>query len=190
MSALDGMQLSDKIRTLLAASAVRINVGCGRTKQTGYINVDVNPVANPDLVANGISIPLPDECANEVMAIHVFEHFYRWEADDVLIEWRRLLKPSGLLVLELPNLEKCCRNICKGETKGGADPNQLGLWGLYGDPRTRDPRMVHKWAWTPTTLGALLEENGFRITMQGPTLFHTSGRLQRDMRIEARKNIT
>jgi hypothetical protein len=48
------------------------------------------------------------------MAIHLFEHFYRWECERVLAEWRRLLKPRGRLVLELPDLHKCCLNIVKG----------------------------------------------------------------------------
>ena len=171
--------------------SVRLNVGCGRHVLDGWTNVDVqrSPRAkrDPEIFSDARSIPLPDECADELMAIHVFEHFYRWEAEDVLAEWRRLLKPSGKLILELPDLEKCCRNVIDGGMKGGKDQDQLGMWGLYGDPRERDPYMIHRWAWTPRTLGDLLAANGFRAIKERPTEWHPAGRAHRDMRIEAIK---
>ncbi len=183
----------DKIAALLALREVRINIGCGVNKFEEYINVDVQESENakgelivPDLSADARRIPLPDGCAHEVMAIHIFEHFYRWEVEEVLAEWKRLLRPRGLLVLELPDIIKCTRNVFK-EIEGVKHPDQLGLWGLYGDPRSKNPYMVHKWGWSPATITALLEENGFGPVRVMPTLYHATGRLKRDMRVEARK---
>lgn len=172
---------------------MRLNLGCGRHVLDGWTNIDVQPSSQapraPDILCDLKSIPLPDGCAEEAMAIHVFEHFYFWETPGVLLEWRRLLRPGGVLVLELPDLMKCCRNVLEGATlkKGGKDPNQLGMWGLYGDPREHDPYMVHRWGWAPATLRALLEVSGFTGVREEPTKWHPAGRAHRDMRIVSRK---
>jgi len=166
---------------------MKLNLGCGRHVLEGWTNIDVqtSPHARcaPEILCDLKTIPLPDACAEEAMAIHVFEHFYFWEIPSVLHEWRRLLQPGGRLVLELPNLIKCCQNVIDGKMKGGKDPHQLGMWGLYGDPREEDPYMVHRWGWSPVTLKAMLESHGFTQVREEPTKWHPAGRDHRDMRL-------
>lgn len=168
---------------------MRLNIGCGARVLDGWFNIDVvrNPDAprDPELLSDAKKIDLPDACADTVMAIHVFEHFYRWEAEGVLQEWRRLLKPGGLLILELPNLVKCCENYLSGRKRGGKDPDQLARWGIYGDPRTGDHFMCHPWGYSPEELMGMLVEVGFKNPKEHPTQFHPAGRNHRDMRLEA-----
>lgn len=174
----------------IPVKGLRLNVGCGARTLEGYFNCDVerNPDAprDPDLLCDAKSIPLPDGCASELMAIHVFEHFYRWEVDRVLREWKRLLRPGGLLVLELPNLVKCCQNYLDGRMKGGKHPDQLARWGIYGDPRTGNHWMSHPWGYSPEELQFILEDAGFTKVKHLPTVYHPAGRNHRDMRLEAR----
>ena len=171
--------------------AMKLNVCCGRRVLDGWTNVDVeaSPQAPhpPEILADARHIPLSDECADELMVIHGFEHFYRWECDVVIVEWKRLLKTGGLLVLELPDLIKCCQNVLSGLMLGGKDPDQLGMWGLYGDPREENPYMVHRWDWTPKSLRTFLKQHGFVNIVDAETQWHPAGRRARDMRIEARK---
>lgn len=170
---------------------MKLNIGCGARVLEGWTNCDiqVNPNAPraPEILCDAKSIPLPDGCASVVMAIHVFEHFYRWEVESVLAEWRRLLQPGGQLILELPNLVKCCENYLSGRVRGGKDPDQLARWGIYGDPRTGDKFMCHPWGYSPEELQSILEANGFRKVKHQATVFHPAGRNHRDMRIEAIK---
>lgn len=165
---------------------MKLNIGCGNKRIPGYTGVDAVQRQGADIVAQANEIPLPDGCADEVLAIHVWEHFYLWECPAVITEWRRLLKPHGELVLELPDLEKCCKNLLD-KAHGRKDPGQLSYWGLYGDPRQSDPFMHHRWGWTPETLTAFLKEHGFTDIGEGVTQWHASGRDHRDMRITARK---
>lgn len=171
---------------------MKINIACGKQTWGDFFCVDAvrHPKATrePDLLhafefhgeclAN--PLPLDEGCADEVHAYHFIEHVYRWESPAVLREFRRLLKPGGLLVLELPNLEAACRNMLHGLG------DQMVMWPLYGDPTHRDPYMCHRWAYTPASMIALLQEVGFeQITSARP---QTHGaRSNRDMRIEARK---
>lgn len=121
------------------------------------------------------------------MSIHVFEHFYVWEAPALIQEWRRLLKPGGLIALELPDILKCCRNILQG-LESSHHPDQLGLWGLYGDPRDQDPYMCHRWGWSPRTLMKFLAAQGFDHVREEQPKWHPAGKGTRDMRVVAVKN--
>lgn len=169
---------------------MRINVGCGRHVLDGWVNVDMEvsqkAARPPEILASAAAISLPDACADEVMAIHVLEHFYRWEVAGVLAEWHRLLKPGGQLTLELPDILKCARNLIK-LAAAGADADQMAMWGLYGDPGTANQLMCHRWGWHPATLQAELQAAGFIDMVWPPTQWHPAGRAHRDMRVEARR---
>jgi len=168
---------------------IKINACCGDRPRSGYVNIDIVASADggpaPDIVCNALSVPLPDGCAEEIMCIHGFEHFYRWECDNLVLEWKRLLMPGGRLVLELPDLLKCCQNILAELEIPGRNPDQSGMWGLYGDPRLGSPFMGHRWGWSPKTLRRFLKGHGFIDITDAVTQFHPAGRQARDMRIEA-----
>lgn len=169
---------------------LRLNLGCGKHTFDDWFCIDEkrHPQATrePDLYSDVKKINLPDECASEIMAIHLFEHLERWECDDVLDEWKRLLRKGGLLALEMPDLMKTCHNILTGR-QDGRHPDQMGLWGLYGDPRTKDHLMMHRWAWTYKTIKPLLVAHGFTQITEAETKWHPMGRGKRDFRVEARK---
>lgn len=171
---------------------MKVNFACGRQTWRGFYCIDAveHPRATrpPDLLhaftfTDGIlnnPLPLDDGVASEVHAYHFIEHVYAWEAPAVIREFKRILRPSGLLVLELPNLELACRNLLKGMK------DQMCMWPLYGDPGTKDPFMCHRWGYTPATIGDLLKSCGMKgIDVAAP---QTHGcKLQRDMRVECRK---
>lgn len=163
---------------------MRINVGCGRMVLDGWTNCDVqvSPKAPrpPEILCDAKSIPLEDGCADEVMALHLIEHFYLWEVGEALSEWRRLLKVGGKLTLELPNLEAACKNLLAGMN------DQMSMWPLYGDPGHKDPYMCHRWGYTQKTIRRLLEGSGFgKVKVLPP---QTHGRKKnRDMRVESLK---
>ena len=150
----------------------------------GWTNCDVqeSPRATrpPEILCDAKSIPLDSGCADVVMALHLLEHFYLWEVGDVLWEWHRLLKPSGRLILELPNLESACRNLLKGMN------DQMSMWPLYGDPGHEDVFMCHRWGYTPKTVTGLLIAHGFNRIKVLPPQTHCK-RVNRDMRVEAIK---
>lgn len=177
---------------------MRLNIGCGRQVLDGWFNIDAAlhhaAPGPPDLLyafkfdAEGElidPIPLDDGVASEIMAIHVFEHFYQWQCAAVLKEWHRLLEVGGLLILELPDFIKCCQNVVNG--REGKKPDQLQRWGIYGDPREKNVLMTHPWGWGPDELINFLGNYGFTDMRQEITQFHINGRANRDMRIEARK---
>lgn len=169
------------------APSLKLNIGCGDRRLPGYTGIDAVQRKATDIIANAWEIPLPDESATEILAVHIWEHFYLWECPRVITEWRRLLTPGGLLVLELPDLVKCCRNVLEGRV-GKTHKDQMTMWGLYGDPTTSDPFMTHRWGWSPKTLKEFLIQHGFSSVKETRTQFHRAGADLRDMRLEARKS--
>ena len=53
-----------------------------------------------------------DNCMDYVYSAHVLEDFDPFETLAVFIEWLRIVKKGGLLILDLPN-EKNYREVCK-----------------------------------------------------------------------------
>ena len=166
---------------------VCIQLGCGHKPWPGWINVDGSRAADrADVVADLKQLPFPDGYADVMVAIHVIEHFYEWEAPDVLREWQRVLKPGGLLVLELPSMDKIIAYLCDClTTRDGRINMQISWWGMYGDPRYQDPVMVHRWGYTKQMLRSLLDSVGFVSIQAEAPRYHVK---LRDMRITARKD--
>jgi len=170
-----------------APRALRLNLGCGDKILAGYVNVDVvesRAGQRPDVVCDLHDLaPFADASVDEVLAVHVVEHFWRWEVAGVLREWVRVLKPGAPLVLECPNLASACSTFLADPSSGSrADAaGQRTMWVFYGDPQWRDPLMVHRWGYTPQSLAALMAEAGLAHVRQEPAQFKL--REPRDMRI-------
>src|SRR3954471_1802678 len=145
---------------------IKLNLGCGDKILPGYLNVDVaqkRAGKQPDIVCDVRSLePIDDEYADEVLAVHVVEHFWRWEVVGVLREWTRVLKPGGLMILECPNLKSACEEFLRDPDAfaGPGREGQRSMWVFYGDPAWQDPLMVHRWGYTPASLAAIMSQAG------------------------------
>lgn len=172
---------------------VKLNLGCGDKILSGYINVDVahqRSGAQPDVVCDVRTLTaFPDNHADEVLAVHVIEHFWRWEVVDVLREWIRVLKPGGQMIVECPNLQQACEELLDDPelTSGPGKEAQRTMWVFYGDPAWRDPLMVHRWGYTPASLSRVMREAGLSNVRQEPAQFKL--REPRDMRLVGTKPI-
>jgi len=183
------------INTGLKASAaimsqdetIRLNLGCGNKPLAGFVNVDMpgNYAGTKPEVFADISKPLPfeDASADEIHSFHCFEHFYRYEADAILTDWVRVLKPGGKLVLELPCMDKIIELFNAFIRAGKPIPTNLTLWGLYGDPSYAVPEMVHRWCYSQHELTTMMEANGLTVSSEKPQTHQPV----RDMRLEGVK---
>ena len=166
---------------------MKLNLGCGDKIIEGYVNVDVVESRlgkKPDVICDLHALtPFEDASADEIMAIHVVEHFWRWEVVDILKEWTRVLKPGGKMVLEAPNLISACQAVLVDPDQASLPglEGQRSMWVLYGDPRWQDPLMVHRWGYTPRSLAQVMHQAGLTELRQEPAQFKL--REPRDMRI-------
>lgn len=111
-----------------------LNLGSGNRTYTEYpngyrcINVDERrnlKVLNAVLdLSKGL--PFKDECCDYILASDIIEHFPFAKTKDLLAEWKRVLKPKGVIEFRMPDLAKICKEyIRSGNT-------QRTSWLLYG----------------------------------------------------------
>ncbi len=177
---------------------IRLDIGAGHQKAEGWVKLDL-PVErkkiatetgqpmdearplNPDVECDFFALPFPDDYADEARAIHVIEHIYPWDVDSTLKEWIRVLKPGGQLAIECPCLDKIVALYAVPKI-----PPHYTYWGLYGDPRLKDPLMMHKWCYGQDQLVHIMKVAGLETVRGQPPVFHKP---IRDMRVVGNKPI-
>lgn len=84
----------------------KLNLGAGGLKKPGYINIDWNVLANPDVChdLNVVPYPFGDSAFDLIEADHVLEHLDRPFA--VMAEIHRILRPGGLLIIKVPHFSR------------------------------------------------------------------------------------
>lgn len=95
------------IETVVAAKrGILLDIGCGESKQPGFVGMDHQPLEGVDVVHSWNKFPWPfeDESVLTIVASHVVEHVN--PADGHFLDWMnecwRVLKPEGQLALVTP----------------------------------------------------------------------------------------
>lgn len=147
---------------------VIVNLGSGKKPIPYATNVDINPDNNPDIVADITRIKehFKDNTVDEIHMYHVLEHLQKPHAMQLLQDCYDLLKEDGLIVIECPDLMKCCVNLLQARVNGDEYRiERLGILGLYGEP-DGSIEMTHKWGYWPEYLATILQEIGFSAAQE------------------------
>lgn len=82
----------------------KINLGSGYTKYPDFLNADIDPLTNPDILINfetGV-FPLEDNTVDEIKAYHVLEHigegFFK-----LMQEMYRVCKDGAIIDIQVPH---------------------------------------------------------------------------------------
>lgn len=163
---------------------MKFNLGCGSDIRPGYRNVDFRPGQGIEVVdLSKLPWPFPDQEAEEVLMLDFLEHFPYAKADLLLDEAWRILRPGGVIEVQVPDFEHCARavikegrflcNRCGAETLENEDGNEpcpkcgqtadqttdAAIHRLYGGQDY--PGNFHFNAFTIRSLGQLLSKHGF-----------------------------
>ena len=175
----------------------RLHWGCGRTPAPGWINSDRNPRSGVDLVCDiREGLPLPGDSVDYAFSMHALQEIPYADLVSALSELRRVLKPSGVLRLVLPDLDKGIEAYRKGDVGYFQIPDS--------DERTLGGKFVAHMLWyghsrvlfTADFVQDLLVRAGFsrvvqceyRQTSSGiPDLVQLDGRAAESLFVEAVK---
>lgn len=95
------------IKSLLKAkSGIKLDIGCGASKQSEFVGIDMLALPGVDIV-HDIEVtpwPLPDNCVMTAVASHVLEHInpHKGVFINVMDEIWRVLKPGGHFAFVVP----------------------------------------------------------------------------------------
>lgn len=158
---------------------IKLHLGSGAQNWSGWINIDKYEGGgsnHPDITGSIIDLPqFDDDSVDEIMLIHVFEHLYTWEALPAVKEWYRILKPGGILTIEVPCLNKILKHY-----EDGVENPYMTIYGIFGEQCYEEPEMVHKWCYSKKALMRVFQKGGFsRIGVADP-VYHL---IERDMRV-------
>jgi predicted SAM-dependent methyltransferase len=141
-------------------TGLRLNLGSGTTPIPGFVNVDaLEEAPGVDVIADiGERLPFDDGAAEQVYASHLLEHFATDRVPELLAEWRRVLRPGGVLLIAVPDLDAIASILISREG-WFTPPNAPWIGAIYGGQK--DEYDFHKTGFTGPWLAHLMREAGF-----------------------------
>lgn len=83
----------------------RLNLGCGRKRMHGFVNIDIREAVAPDRLEDVFTLTtFKPGSVDLIYACHVLEHATRAEVPTILKRWCELLKVGGILRVCVPDL--------------------------------------------------------------------------------------
>jgi len=127
------------------------------------VRLDIDPRCKPDIVASITNLGDIGEF-DRVFCCHTLEHLHPVEGRKALNEFKRVLKPGGLVIVMVPNL-KGIEPTHEVIYESPAGPiTGLDMYYGWGVCTEHNPYMMHKTGFVAETLKKVLDEVGFVIT--------------------------
>jgi predicted SAM-dependent methyltransferase len=177
---------------------VRLNLGSGPVAVPGWTNIDRSPnvildrlpIVKRALFKLGVltdqhmvswdraikrhdirKLPYAEGIVDAVYSSHTLEHLYLRDAERVIAECARVLRPGGILRLALPDAEQWARDLVAGVGVNGHDAGTIFNRRLDAHPEERPGLLqrlrdqsgghVHRWQPSASHVRLMLEEAGF-----------------------------
>jgi predicted SAM-dependent methyltransferase len=136
---------------------LKLHVGCGDRFIPGFAHIDIMDSPHIDHCCSIDKLhEFADNTVDLIYASHVLEHFGRHEVLDVLREWHRVLKPSAVLRLAVPDFAA----VVELYAQEGLQDGMSGLVGLTCGGQ-RNAYDFHKIIFDEPFLTFLLNKAGF-----------------------------
>ncbi|MEL7034321.1 MAG: tetratricopeptide repeat protein [Cyanobacteria bacterium J06592_8] len=136
-------------------SPLKLHLGCGTKRLSGFVHVDVRASVEPDVVSDVTHLPMfADNSVELIYFCHGLEHIRPYQIAQTLAEWKRVLKPSGILRLSLPDFAALANLYINHKV-----PLQSIVGAIHGGQDY--PDNLHYWSWDFPSLSQILEQVGF-----------------------------
>lgn len=140
---------------------MRLHLGCHKRYLPGFVHVDLADFPHIEYQSSADDLSMfADESAELIYASHILEYWDRFEAVEVLKEWRRVLKPGGTVRLGVPDFEA----LLEVYRRTGDLLKIIGpLFGRMEIPTQQGPRFLyHRNVYDLNLLTQVLEAAGFK----------------------------
>lgn len=143
-----------------------LHPGCGEEKLPEWLNgvtevrLDIDAACNPDIVASITDMGEIGEF-DMIYTSHTLEHLYDYDVQKALSEFHRVLKPEGVAIILVPDVEgvTCNREVLYESLAGpicGIDLYYGLTWYVQ-----QNPFYAHHMAFIESTLADAMKKAGF-----------------------------
>lgn len=152
----------------IAHSFYKLNVGCGKIKFQGWINIDVETSVATDLVWDVTrGLPFPNTSCSLIYHEHFLEHLTVQQGVFFLRECHRVLVSGGVMRIAMPPLDFVVQKYLQEDWRNGQD---WLTWPEYQFIQTKAEMLNiafrwwgHQWLYDQEELYRRLNESGFNI---------------------------
>jgi SAM-dependent methyltransferase len=174
----------------LSAHGTLLHVGCGSETiantpfaplEWQEIRLDINPAVHPDRIGTITSMEAVESgSVDAIFSSHNIEHLEAHEVPLALAEFRRVLRPGGLVLITCPDLNAIAERILTHGLTTQAYLSPAGpispldmLYGLRSSLAAGNRFMAHRCGFNEASLDATLRQAGFAqvVTMGRPPAF-------------------
>lgn len=151
---------------------IKLNIGSGGIEYPGYLSVDLHD-RRANIIMDVTQLDFPENSVSEILAIHVFEHLNPYNAADILLRWKKILKPGGKLIMEMPDIEALCKRFVTANTgeRYGILNAVYGSVNTTGEGDQSNITSPHLFGWWHQSLWDHLSNAGFKDIVFGPEQF-------------------
>lgn len=96
----------------------RLEIGPGHERLPGFETLNIIRTPGTDHIGPAQNPPFPDATFDEVYSSHCIEHVPWFEVEATIVQWVRILKPSGVLEVHTLNATPWLRAILEWEETG------------------------------------------------------------------------
>jgi predicted SAM-dependent methyltransferase len=164
----------DSIRRVLNAGSgshsVRGNIPFFVSSEWEEVRLDLDPSVVPTVIGSVTDMKdlFESQLFDAIWSSHTLEHLFSHEVPKALMEFKRVLKPDGFMLILCPDLESVANQIVQHGADDIAYTSPAGpitaidmLYGHVASVAQGRHHMAHKTGFTADRLGKLLLEAGF-----------------------------
>jgi predicted SAM-dependent methyltransferase len=141
---------------------IRLHLGSADKHIPGFLNIDIRPDVQPDYVADVKDLSMfGANTVEEIYYCHGLEHLKYVEVQPALREWKRVLKPNGVLRLSVPDMRKLAYMYVGRLERGKGGATLAQIRGAISGGQEY-PSNIHYSVWDWDTLTQALEEAGYK----------------------------
>lgn len=142
-------------------SMIKYDFGGEGHYENGVITVNINENTYPDIIADvrkDLEQYMDYDSVDQISAFHLLEHIPAMEIFPTLKYWRRFLKPTGRLLLVVPDIDKLIDDYFANLIDFEGAMSVIFNRTPYGRPMIYDQ---HYWGWSKATLIKALTVCGY-----------------------------
>ncbi len=157
-----------------------LHVGCGQSRrgslplffqsaQWDEIRLDIDPQVNPDILGSITDLSaIADASVDAIWSSHNLEHVNSFEVPIALAEFRRVLKPSGFVLITVPDIRAIAKYVTYNDLDQTLYQSGVGsitamdvMFGHQASIANGHHYMAHRTGFTSNLLGKVLLNAGF-----------------------------